>query len=78
MVVNSTRRVRILQVLGILVMVVIVVVIASKGISDIGALARDAPDDFWRALARYLLDNLAAGARNWRPPPPGSMAGCGL
>lgn len=72
--VKVTRGAKIRQVLGILVMLVIVVVIATKGFGDIRTIARAEPDDFWRALGRYLLDNLAGGGGEWRPPP-GSLSG---
>jgi hypothetical protein len=65
---RATRSVKIRQVLGILVMLVIVIVIATKGFNDIRVIAREDPDDFWRALGQYLLNNLAAGGGDWRPP----------
>jgi len=66
---RATRGVKIRQVLGILVMLVIVIVIATKGFGDIRVIAREQPDDFWRALGQYLLGNLAGGGGDWRPPP---------
>lgn len=71
---RARMGVTIRQVLGILVMLVIVVVIATKGFGDIRVIAREEPDDFWLALVRYFLDNLAGGGGEWRPPP-GSLSG---
>jgi len=66
---RATGGVKIRQVLSILVMLVIAIVIATKGFSDIREIAREQPDDFWRAFGQYLLGNLAGGGGDWRPPP---------
>lgn len=60
------RSKRIQQAVGIAVMLVIVILIASKGFCDVSMLLEEEPNDFWRALARYLLDNLAGGGGSWR------------
>lgn len=67
--IRATRGAKIQQVLGILIMIVIVVVIATKGFTDISVIAREAGDDFWRALIRYFLSNMAGGGGTWRAPP---------
>lgn len=56
-----TKAGRLLQILAILAMLVIWLMIVSKGFSDISSLMQNEPDDFWRALAKYLLKNLAGG-----------------
>jgi hypothetical protein len=53
---------RIQQALAIVVMITIWLMITTKGFSDISILLQNEPDDFWRALAKYLLKNLAGGA----------------
>ena len=35
--------------------------IVTKGFNDISLLVQSEPDDFWRALAKYFLGNLAGG-----------------
>ncbi|NIM27272.1 MAG: hypothetical protein GTO67_00640 [Gammaproteobacteria bacterium] len=57
-----TRTARLQQALGIAVMLAIWLTIASKGFDDLSMLAETQPHDIWRALARYFLDNMAAGA----------------
>lgn len=59
---------RIQQILGVFVMLVIVLVIAAKGFNEISALLENEPHDFWRALAKYFLSNLAGGGGEWRQP----------
>ena len=50
---------RILQVVSIFCLCLIFSMIIHKGFTDISALVREHPDDFWRALGQYLFDNLA-------------------
>jgi hypothetical protein len=59
---NVTKRGRLQQVLAIAVMLVIWSVIVSKGYTDISLLLVEEPDDFWRALVKYFLSNMAGGA----------------
>lgn len=48
------------QVLAILMLAGMVFMVLHKGHADMSALAREHPGDgFWRALARYVLRNLA-------------------
>ncbi len=63
---NAARGKRTLQALGILAMLVIVLVIGSKGFNDISALLDNQAHDFWRALAKYFLSNMAGGGGEWR------------
>ena len=52
-----------LQILAILGLILIVTMILHKGSVDISALAQQySGDEFWKALARYLLRNLGAGS----------------
>jgi hypothetical protein len=52
----------VLQVIAIALLAAIVGVILHKAHGDVAALARDtAGGDFWKALARQLLRNLAGG-----------------
>jgi hypothetical protein len=65
---------RLTQALAIACMAFIVGTIAHKGVVDITALAqRHAGAEFWPALARYLLGNIAggsaAGAQGDQPAP---------
>ena len=60
--VKATKGGRLQQVVGIAVMLVIWSMIVSKGYTDISLLLVYESDDFWRALARYFLSNLAGGA----------------
>ena len=53
---------RVQQVLAIAVMLVIWMMIVTKGYTDISLLLVHESDDFWRALIRYFLSNLAGGA----------------
>lgn len=62
MMVKVTKGGRIQQALAILVMLVIWLMIVTKGFSDISVLVQNEPDDLWRALAKYFLNNLAGGA----------------
>ncbi len=51
-----------LRILGILCMILIFSVILHKGSVDISALAKEySGQEFWRALGRYLIGNLAGG-----------------
>jgi hypothetical protein len=51
-----------LQIPAILCLVLMLSVILHKGLTDIAALAQKHPgQDFWRALGRYLIANLAGG-----------------
>ena len=51
-----------MQILAILGIIAILSVIVHKGFADISVLAgRHSGADFWVALARYLLRNLAGG-----------------
>ena len=59
--VKSAADKRILQALGIGVMLIIWLMIGTKGFSDIADLVHKEPDDFWRALVKYFLSNLAGG-----------------
>jgi hypothetical protein len=54
---------RILQFFAIACLCFIMSVIAHKGFNDISLLAREHPDDFWIALGRYFLDNMAGKGR---------------
>ena len=60
--IKATKGGRLQQVVAIAVMLVIWAVIVSKGYTDISLLLLHESDDFWRALARYFLGNLAGGA----------------
>lgn len=52
-----------MQVFAIAAMAFILGTILHKGVADISALAqRHSSQDFWPALARYLIGNLAGGA----------------
>jgi len=53
---NMTKRIP--QVLAILCICFICLIIIHKGLTDISALIQEHPDDFWRALGRYLIGNL--------------------
>lgn len=53
------RGKRILQAAAIAFMCFIVLVIANKATTDISLLLEHYPDDFWRALAQYLIGNMA-------------------
>ena len=55
----ADRIKRILQVVAIAVMCFIALVIVNKGATDISFLMQHYPDDFWRALAQYLIGNMA-------------------
>ena len=59
---------RILQVLAIFCMCLMWFMIIDKGLSDLSVLVQEHPDDFWRALAKYLIGNMAEGADDvsWR------------
>lgn len=57
----ANRSRRILQAAAILFMCFIALVIIDKGITDISVFMHNNPDDFWRALAKYLIGNLAGG-----------------
>jgi hypothetical protein len=46
-------------------MCVISAVIVHKAFHDVSALLQQYPDDFWRALAKYALNNLAGGGGDW-------------
>ena len=57
---NANERAKtFFQVLAILGLAGIVGMVLHKGYADVSALAREHPDGFWRALARYLFRNLA-------------------
>jgi hypothetical protein len=54
---------RLAQALAIACMAFIVGTIAHKGVADLTALAqRHAGAEFWPALARYLIGNIAGGS----------------
>jgi hypothetical protein len=54
---------RLAQALAVACMAFIVGTIAHKGVADIAALAqRHAGAEFWPALARYFLGNIAGGS----------------
>jgi hypothetical protein len=51
-----------IQAVGIVGLIVMALTIFHKGFALIAALARDYPGaEFWPALARYLISNLAGG-----------------
>jgi hypothetical protein len=52
---------RILQVLAILCLCMMLFIIYHKGFTDILVLIQENPDEFWRALFRYFMSNLAGG-----------------
>ena len=60
--VKSTKGGRLQQVIGIAVMLVISLMIVDKGYNDISILLEYERDDFWRALIKYFLSNMAGGA----------------
>ena len=65
---------RLAQALAVACMAFIVGTISHKGVVDIAALAqRHAGAEFWPALARYLIGNIAggsgAGAQGEKPAP---------
>ena len=58
----SERVKTLLQILAVICAVLICSMVLHKGISDITILAHKHPGDgFWRALAEYLIRNLAGG-----------------
>jgi len=63
---KASRIERFQQAAGIAVMLVIALVIATKGFADVAMFLEEDANDFWRALARYFLDNLAGGGGTWR------------
>jgi hypothetical protein len=60
--VKVTKTSRLQQVLAIAAMLAIWIMIATKGYGDISPLLETRPEDFWRSLAQYFLDNMAGGA----------------
>ena len=52
---------RILQALAIICICLMLFIIYHKGFADISVVIQENPDDFWRALFRYFMDNLAGG-----------------
>ena len=60
---TADRVKRVLQIVAIIIMCFIAVVILDKGATDISLLRQNCPDDFWRALAQYLIGNMAGGGR---------------
>jgi hypothetical protein len=65
--VSKGRRLQ--QVLGIAVMIAIWIMIVTKGYTDISWLWVTEADDFWRALAKYFLNNMV-------PPGAGEQGMC--
>ena len=62
------RPVTLLQALAIACLVLLVGTITHKGVADISALSqRHAGAEFWPALARYLIGNLAGGSSAGAP-----------
>jgi len=59
--ITTTDGKRILQVLAILCLCIILFIINYKGFTEIIVVIQENPDDFWRALFRYFMDNLAGG-----------------
>jgi len=65
---NTTRKQlaatdgkRVLQILAIVCICLVLFIIYHKGLTDIVVLIQENPDDFFRALFRYFMDNLAGG-----------------
>ena len=58
---SEERFKTVLQVFAILGLAAIMLVLLHKGYSDVNELARTHGQDFWQALARYALRNLAGG-----------------
>jgi hypothetical protein len=58
---RSSVTKRILQIVGILCICLMFSVIIHKGFNDISALIQKNTGDFWRALVRYFISNLAGG-----------------
>jgi len=56
-----TKGERIQQVSGILFLSLMYFVIIERGFNDISALIQNNPEDFWRALGKYIIGNLARG-----------------
>ena len=50
---------QLLQITAIICLVIIMSMIFYKGYSDISVLIEENPDDFWRDLCEYLINNLA-------------------
>ena len=59
--ISTTDPKRILQVLAILCLCIMLFIIYHKGFNDILVLIHENPDEFWRALFRYFMGNLAGG-----------------
>jgi uncharacterized membrane protein len=59
--ISTTNPKRILQAVAILCLCIILFIIYHKGFTDILVLIQENPDEFWRALFRYFMDNLAGG-----------------
>jgi len=58
---TTTIGERILQILAILCLGIMLFIICYKGFTDILVLIKENPDDFWCALFRYFMGNLAGG-----------------
>ena len=59
--ITTTDGKRILQVLAIVCLCIILLIINYKEFTDILVLIQENPDDFWRALFKYFMDNLVGG-----------------
>ena len=59
--ITTTDGKRIMQVLAILCLCIILFIMYYKGFTDILVLIQENPDDFWRALFKDFMDNLAGG-----------------